>query len=88
MAQPRPWVTEIVDTLHDLGGEADLEQIDRRIHLRAKMNFASNRNWKARVRGTIEIHSSDSEAYVQRNSDLFQSVFGIREGRWRLRDLA
>ncbi len=84
MAQPRPWVREVIDALRDLGGEGSLSEIYTQIRKRSKMNFAVNSEWEATVRNTIETHSSDSESFRHKR-DYFKSVFGIGSGHWALR---
>ena len=37
------------------------------------------------IRNIIETHSSDSDAYIEKNEDLFYSVEGKGKGVWGLR---
>lgn len=85
MPQPRPWLDEVIDALRELGGEGQLSQIYARVRERGVMDFEANVHWEDRIRGTIETHSSDSAAFNPNNDDLFQSVNGLGQGRWRLR---
>jgi putative restriction endonuclease len=83
LAQPKPWLDEIIDALKDLGGHGTLDDIYARISERERMDFTSS--WKNRVRATIYQFSSDSEVYTKR-MDVFYAVSGKGMGRWGLRD--
>jgi 5-methylcytosine-specific restriction enzyme A len=89
MAQPRPWLEEVVDALNELGGEGTLSEIADKIVERNVMDFDSNPSFKDRIRGTIYNHSSDGTYYkgeVGGKKDIFYSVDGIGNGRWGLRN--
>lgn len=91
MAQPRAWLAEITDALIELGGQAPLTAIYRRVEERSIMNFDDNKNVDAKVRGTLEAHSSDSDAFQSsakkpNNGDLFYSVHGKGRGTWGIRN--
>jgi hypothetical protein len=86
MAQPRPWVEEVVIALTNLGGKAELHRIYDQVKDRGEMDFAANPNWKSAIRDALETHSSDS-AIFKRKRDLFYSVAGIGRGEWGLRSL-
>jgi 5-methylcytosine-specific restriction enzyme A len=89
MAQPRPWLDEIVDALKDLGGQGTLNEIADKIVERNIMDFEANPLYKDRIRGTIYNHSSDGTYYKGEKGgkkDIFYSVEGIGSGRWGLRN--
>ncbi len=88
MAQPRPWLDEIIDALTELGGHATLNEIAEKILERNIMDFEANPSFRERIRGTIYNHSSDGTYYkgeVGGKKDIFYSVNGIGKGHWGLR---
>jgi hypothetical protein len=88
MAQPRPWLDEVTDSLAELGGVSSLQQIYDRIRARAIIDFAANKKWDSKVRDTLQTYSSDSQIYNKsRGIDLFYSVDGIGQGVWGLRSM-
>jgi putative restriction endonuclease len=58
MAQPRPWVEEVLDVLGELGGEGTLEDIYGVIRSRGIMDLTGSVDWRATVRRTIQQHST------------------------------
>ncbi len=79
---------EIIASLKDLGGQASLNDIYNRIEYRGKLPALQNAiDYKASVRSEIYKHSSDCDAYVDGNEDIFISVGGKRSGIWGLRDI-
>ncbi|HFK1769207.1 TPA: restriction endonuclease [Bacillus paranthracis] len=89
MAQPRPWLDEIVDALKELGGHGTLHEIGDKILERNVMNFAENPTFRDRIRGTIYNHTSDGTYFkdeVGGSEDIFYSVAGIGKGHRGLRN--
>jgi len=85
MAQPRPWLDEIIDAMKDIGGHGYYKDIYDRIYERQIMNFNENPSWTSAVRQTIERYSSDSDVFTG-IKDIFYSVEGKGKGHWGLRD--
>ncbi|WP_404323709.1 HNH endonuclease [Cytobacillus firmus] len=89
MAQPRPWLDEIIDALKELGGQGTLHDITEKVLERDIMDFQANPSFRDRIRGTIYNHSSDGTYYkgeVGGEKDIFYSVAGIGKGHWGLRN--
>ena len=76
------YIEAVVKALQQLNGHAYLKDIYN--------NFPNiydkplGENWKAVIRATLEINSSDSDAF--KGKDLFYSVEGLGNGHWGLRD--
>ena len=87
MAQPRPWVEEVLDVLGELGGEGTLEDIYRVIRSRSVMDLTGSVDWRATVRRTIQQHSSASDAFSGKpGDDIFIPPRGLGGGYWAIRD--
>ncbi|MEH7504943.1 HNH endonuclease [Neobacillus drentensis] len=89
MAQPRPWLDEIIDALKELGGHGTLHDLSEKILERDIMNFEENPLFRARIRGAIYNHSSDGTFFKGEaggSKDIFYSVAGIGKGHWGLRN--
>lgn len=84
MAQPKPWLDEIIAALNDLGGHGTLDDMYSKILDRGIMDFTDS--WKDGVRGTIYQYSSDSDGHKKGSDDIFYSISGKGSGRWGLRD--
>jgi hypothetical protein len=65
------WKNELVSVLTHLGGKATLNQIYDFIENDSNRNLSSN--WKAVVRRTLQMHSSDTQTY-KGGEDLFKHV--------------
>ncbi len=78
------WLNYIETALINLGGVSTYSQLYDEIEL-IRSNDELSTNWKATVRGVIERHSSDSEAYLGKK-DIFYSVDGLGQGIWGLRN--
>jgi hypothetical protein len=76
----RSWKDEIAIALQALGGEATLSEIYDYIELNALRKLPDT--WKATVRYTLQLNSSDTETY-KGGDDLFQH---FDRGCWGLRD--
>lgn len=76
------WKQDIVLAIFELGGKASLDDIYETV--KRKREAKLPKSWQAIIRGTIETHSSDSDAYTNREN-LFYSVDGIGSGVWGLR---
>ena len=69
----------IIEVMKDKGGIATLEEIYQGVfRMRGSVIESS-------IRNIIETHSSDSDAYIEKNEDLFYSVEGKGKGVWGLR---
>ena len=75
-------VNRIVQALEALGGSATYAELYA--YLEKNASSVLPRTWKDNVRGRIEEHSSDSNAFNGRR-DLFYSVLGKGSGVWGLR---
>ncbi len=75
------WVDDIRAALMELGGQASLHEIYKKVK---DIRVRSGRSWtaaaEATIRRTIEDHSSDSENF--RGDDIFKKV---GRGEWALR---
>lgn len=67
----------IVEVVKQLGGKASYSEIYRKYELIAGVKLTVGQ--KAGIRKNIEMHSSDSENFTNKE-DLFYSVEGIRKG--------
>ena len=76
------WSFIIVEAIDNLGGETTNAELYDEIKQLGIRDFTNN--WKMTVQGTIERHSSDSEAWGG-NYDVFYSVQGLGSGIWGLR---
>jgi putative restriction endonuclease len=87
MAQPRPWVEDVLDVLGELGGEGALEDIYGLVGSRSVMDLTGSVDWRATIRGTIQQHSSASDAFTgRRGDDIFIPPRGLGGGYWAIRD--
>ena len=78
----RLWRRRDFAVLH--GEQPEALQPDLRHHLRA----TAFQTWKNTVQKELESHSSDSEVWqnqAKKFPDLFESVYGIGKGYWKLR---
>jgi hypothetical protein len=76
------WRESIVEALIALGGEGHYQEIYAEV---ASRRASRPRTWQEVIRRTIQQSSSDSNAFIPRNGDIFFSVDGIGHGRWGLR---
>jgi hypothetical protein len=76
----RSWKEEIVEVLNILGGKAHLSDIYDQIESTTLRELP--KTWKATVRYTLQIHSSDTESYKE-GEDLFCR---LDRGYWGLRN--
>lgn len=77
-------LSHIVDALSSLGGEAHLDQIEKRVREIAPPPIPNSA--AAIIRGRLQNFSSDTSSFTGQ-VDLFESVHGVaaRRGIWRLR---
>lgn len=68
----------ITQSINDLGGEAELEEIYKQVNKYRKTPNPS-------IRARIYEHSSECDAYIGSNPDLFISSNGKGKGKWRTR---
>ena len=81
----RTWLEDIIQSLHNLGGSASRKEILNEIE---RIRPTLNSTWKNTVQKELESHSSDSEVWqnqIKKSPDLFESVYGIGKGYWKLR---
>lgn len=76
------WLNITIEALTDLGGISHYSDLYEQIKSRKS---ELPKSWKSIVRRTIEINSSDSEAFSGKN-DIFYTVNGIGSGVWGLRN--
>lgn len=89
MTETAKLLQQIVNTMNLLGGHCyykDLYQEMLKLYPNSAENYSNTNNWKASIRSIIERFSSDSEAYKQKNKDIFYSIDGIGKGHWGLRN--
>ena len=77
------WIPWIVQALRDLGGEASLAEIYKRIETIHPGPLS--KAWQATVRNRIESYSSDSDNFAPARPDLFHCTRGKGQGQWGLR---
>ncbi len=80
------WLEIVYQALINLNGAGKYESIYDEVLRIAPEKCANNKNWKGRVRGTIQSSSSDSEDFNPKGTDLFISLEGIGKGSWGIRD--
>ena len=86
-AEKTTYLSEIIESLKELGGKGHLNAICQHMKMRAKLaSIKTNPTWESAVRATIQSHSSDTQSYKEGNSDLFYSVEGLGSGVWGLRE--
>lgn len=68
----------ITKSIIDLGGEAELKEIYNQVNKYRETPFPS-------IRARIYEHSSECDAYIENNPDLFISSDGKGGGKWRTR---
>lgn len=79
---------EIIASLKEIGGQGSLEEICAQIEKRGILPALKNaKDYKASVRAEIYRHSSDCDAYVEGNEDIFVSIEGKGSGIWGLRNM-
>lgn len=80
------WLSDVVATLSNLGGEAHYDDIYQEAEkVRKDRNAPWPKSAKAIIRRTLEEQSSDTKSF--KGEDLFYSVQGIGSGVWGLRSL-
>ncbi len=77
----KPWVDDVVSAFVELGGTAHLSSVYDHIE---RHRTDLSRTWKGTVRRTIENHSSDSEAFLDKEN-LFYKIGELGSGMWGLR---
>jgi len=75
------WKQDIITALTQLGGQGSLEDINEKVKRLRTQKLP--KSWDAIIRGTIERHSSDSDAF-DKKENIFYSVNGIGKGVWGL----
>ncbi|MDO4197081.1 MAG: hypothetical protein Q4D33_13155, partial [Prevotellaceae bacterium] len=81
------YLSEITEALKSLGGRGHLNDIYRVMKERGKLqSILTNPAWERQVSHELQVHSTDTQSYVEGNDDLFYSVEGIGSGVWGLRN--
>lgn len=83
------WLEEIKESIKELGGKANLEQIYNKIIMRNKLNLSLYTDWKSVIRKNIYLHSSDCDIFVGMpgdENDIFHSFEGKGSGVWAFRE--
>jgi len=65
------WLPDVILALRELGGEASLNDIYRKMLTQRGQREGLPPEWRSAVRATIYAHSSDAKAYVPGNPDVF-----------------
>lgn len=71
-------VDYIIKSLHELGGEGELDEIYKQVNIYRKTPTPS-------IRARLYEHSSECDAYITSNPDLFESSDGKGKGKWRFK---
>ena len=88
MSETTTNLSEIILALKEIGGQGSLEEICIQIEKRGNLPALKNaKDYKASVRAEIYRHSSDCDAYIEGNEDIFVSIKGKGSGIWGLRDM-
>ena len=74
------WKNELVNALRNLGGKASLSEIYDYIEQNTVRELP--KTWKATVRYTLQLNSSDTETYSRGGEDLFER---LERGIWSLK---
>lgn len=88
MQQKIKMIDQIIFAMNHLGGHCyfkDLYFTLKTIYPESLKNYKNEYTWRSSVRMEIERHSSDSNNYKGKDSDIFYSVHGIGKGHWGLR---
>jgi 5-methylcytosine-specific restriction protein B len=81
------YLTEIIESLKELNGQASLKNIYKKMQERDLLPYIhTNPTWKSTVSTEILRHCKGSPSYVEGNDDLFYSVNGMGGGIWGLKD--
>lgn len=80
------YLSEIISALEYYDGMASLKEINEYVEKKNVLpSIHSNKNWKSNVSAVIQRHCSQTKSY-EGGTDLFYSVYGIREGFWGLKN--
>lgn len=82
------WLQAILKAFRELGGKATLEDVYLMIEYNGLLPLNEYIDWKAQIRKTIYLHSSDCEIFKgtpNDKSDIFYSLEGKGNGRWGVR---
>ncbi|MFT7827043.1 HNH endonuclease [Priestia megaterium] len=83
------WLQAIFKAFKELGGKGTLEDVYSMIEYNSSLPLDKYTDWKAQIRKTIYLHSSDCEVFKGRpndKSDIFYSLEGKGTGGWGIRD--
>lgn len=84
------FVDKIIEAFQNLGGSASLKEVYDYIEDNYRDELSIYKDWPARVRQQIYVHSSDADKVFEGipggEKDLFYSVKGKGRGVWGLRD--
>ena len=79
------YLSEIIESLKELGGIASLNEINNQIENRDLLPYIkTNQAWKRNVSSVIQKHCSETKSYKEGNENLFYSVEGLGKGIWGL----
>ncbi|MBQ9673698.1 MAG: HNH endonuclease [Ruminococcus sp.] len=82
------YLSEIIESITNLGGEASFKEICSSIEERDLLpNIHTNRSWRNNVSTELTTHCKQMDSYRTYNPDLFYSVYGKGEGYWGLRSM-
>lgn len=73
-------LSEIIESLTNLGGEAFVKEICSCIKKRGlQTNINTNKNWRSNVSTELTTHCKQMDSYRTYNPDLFYSIYGKGE---------
>ena len=79
------YISEIIDALYNLDGEASLKEITSYIEKKGVLPYiTTNENWKRRVSASLQECCSLTKSYTG-YKDIFYSVEGLGSGFWGLK---
>ncbi|HHT7166513.1 TPA: hypothetical protein ACTZ3T_002834 [Bacillus cereus] len=89
MSERTQWLPEVIEALEELGGQATLANIYKKVEDRNKIDLSNYIDWKAHIRKHIYLNSSDTHIFKGNagdEKDIFYSIGGKGKGHWGLRN--
>lgn len=83
------WLQAILKAFKELGGKGTLEDLYSMIEYNSSLPLNEYTDWKAQIRKTIYLHSSDCEIFkgiTNGKSDIFYTLEGKGTGVWGVRN--
>ncbi|MDR4928273.1 HNH endonuclease [Peribacillus simplex] len=88
MNKQTPWLSEVIEAIKYLGGQATLADIYSAVEDRGKIDLSLYTDWKAQIRKNIYLNSNDTYIFKGKpgdKTDIFYSIEGKGKGIWGLR---